>query len=765
MRKHVTGLALAVLVAATGCTDDIGHHRQALNDGGPPPPPDASMPIGDGGVMPGGGDINLNPPSFAFGDVRVLDFAGSTVNIQNTAGSTLTIFGMSLTGSSVFSQNSAPTPLTVGPGSSYSHGFGCQPLGVGTHVGAINISSSDPDESTVTLSLSCRGVKPDILVNPTSVPFGGVPVGGSSSAVRVTISNANNPTTSGLTVTSAAFVGANPTNFSKSGPCASGCNISPGGSSYIDVVFSPTAVGGRSATLRLSSNDVETPTTDVPLTGTGQQPNIALSQPTNGTLAFGDVNVGQTSSQQPVTVRNDGNLALSITGVSLLGANASSFAISNGQVPPPSFPISAGGQASWLVTCTPATAGAKSAVLRVASNDPDQPNTDVTLTCNGTQSALTVSPSPVSFGTHRVGAPLDSTSVMLQNTGGGSLTISALALTGDSEISIVTAPSLPLVLASGGTSNLTLGFLPTDSSTFSATLVITSSDPNSPTNLAISGTGEEATIEVTPGSPVDLGPVCVGLDTDTMFAIASVGTGPFEVSSLGASPAAFTIDMVSSTLPVTLDGTATLDFRLRTHPTGTGPLSGQVSIGTDLPTTPLVIDVSAVGIASGLAAAPASIDFGQVAVGEDSDARVLTVSNCAAGASVTITGVDLTGGDAIGFRIDSGPRPPPDEVVPRTESRSWDVVFQPARAGSHVAALTIATTGGDIVVPLSGSASGGDPDAGPGGDAGGGGDGGPGADGDNTYYACTLAGSRPPFTLILVALAGVLVARRRSRRR
>ncbi|HUH02143.1 MAG TPA: choice-of-anchor D domain-containing protein, partial [Kofleriaceae bacterium] len=239
-------------------------------------------------------------------------------------------------------------------------------------------------------------------------------------------------------------------------------------------------------------------------------------------------------------------------------------------------------------------------------------------------------------------------------------------------------------------------------------------------------------------------------DTDIPFTVASIGSGPFQVTGISATPAELTVDMISSALPATLAGTATLGFRLRIRPTAVGLLSGQVDIATDLPDSPLVVKVTAEGIAGGLAVSPPSIDFGPVVVGADSAARGLGLANCSAG-SVTITAVELTGSDAAGFRIETGPQPPPDELLESNQARQWSLVFQPARVGSHVAALTIAMSEGEIVVPLTGSATGGNPDAGS------------GAGGDNTYYACAVTGRRPWLTLGLVGLALLFASRRRRR--
>ncbi len=99
---------------------------------------------------------------------------------------------------------------------------------------------------------------------------------------------------------------------------------------------------------------------------------IAVEQPTgsaltdgSSTVAYGSVNVGSTLSKT-FTIRNTSSTsALSITGVTIDGTNASNFTVAT----PPASSIAASGSTTMVVQFNASTAGAKTAALHIASSD------------------------------------------------------------------------------------------------------------------------------------------------------------------------------------------------------------------------------------------------------------------------------------------------------------------------------------------------------------------------------------------------------------
>ncbi len=100
-------------------------------------------------------------------------------------------------------------------------------------------------------------------------------------------------------------------------------------------------------------------------------------------VSFGDQKVGTTSSDSTVHVTNAGDADLVLEAVSASDTtvgSAGEFAVgSNGCG---TDPVPAGG-CDITVTFSPASAGPKTGVLSISSNDPATPTTAVSLTGNG----------------------------------------------------------------------------------------------------------------------------------------------------------------------------------------------------------------------------------------------------------------------------------------------------------------------------------------------------------------------------------------------
>ena len=240
------------------------------------------------------------------------------------------------------------------------------------------------------------------LVNGGIVNFGNAAQNDGTVDKIVTIKNSGTGSSS-LTITSVTLSGTNPGDFSID---QTGLSSSLGASQSTTfvVTFAPTALGKRTATLTIRSNDSARPTFTATITGAGipsVQPAIAVTGPTNAVLAsstqtdFGSAVhaiTGNSSVVKTFHIKNTGNNdnTLDISSVTVTGTNASDFAVSTTDM---STSLASNTTTSFTVTFTPSATGIRRATLNIASNATNGTTFTTLLIANG------VGPASFSFNT------------------------------------------------------------------------------------------------------------------------------------------------------------------------------------------------------------------------------------------------------------------------------------------------------------------------------------------------------------------------------
>ena len=439
----------------------------------------------------------LAPTALAFGSVAVGQSVSKTFTVLSVGTQTLQTSNIQITGAqaAAFTSNDADW-YTLVPGISTTFTVTFKPTAVGAANAQIEVFSNDPAGKTV-LPLTGAGTgtttQPLLKVSPASVSFGSVAVGTTSAASTLQLSNTG---TAALSVTALTLTGTNAAEFVRSTPTLP-LQIAAGASASVSLTFKPAASGTRSASLTVASNN-PAGNVAVTLSGTGtvSQPQLKVSP---ASVTFGNIAVGATSPASTIQLNNTGTAALSITALTLAGTNAAEFVRSTPALP---LQLAAGASANISLTFKPAASGARSATLAVASNNPAG-NVAVTLTGTATvtQPALQVSPASVSFGNLAVGTTSAASTVQLNNTGTAALSVTALTMSGANAAEFtLSAPTLPLQIAAGASSSVSLKFKPAASGSRSASLTIASNNPSGNVAVTLSGTGAAAT---TSGYPND----------------------------------------------------------------------------------------------------------------------------------------------------------------------------------------------------------------------------------------------------------------------
>jgi hypothetical protein len=429
-----------------------------------------------------------------------------------------------------------------------------------------DIPSNDP---TVTVSVSGDGVLVpvgDILVQDSvpdildrQIPFGNVEVNPASPPTQtVTVTNNGNGNLTLGTVGSANPLAAP---FSLGTNTCSGAVLTPASSCSFQVRFAPTVTGLFSDTLDVPSDDPDQPSVEVGVSGEGVPTAVAdirVSDSVNPiddlNVPYGDVFVGS-SATQTVTVTNDdlGDLVIGTVG----GANslAAPFSIvtdtCSGQTLGPADVCSV------EIAFAPGAAQPFNDSFDIPSNDPDLPESPVTVQVGGTGAiapvadiTVTDSVSPnsdlqVPYGTVQVGSSTNQT-VTVTNDGTGNLVLGTVGAANPLAVPfrIVTNGCSGQTLVPAGTCTVVVAFAPVAAQFSSDSFSIPSNDPDEATvTVAVNGTGSPVGVpgisvsdSTSPGDDLNInyGRVRLGSNARQTFTVTNAGTAPLVIGNVGA---------------------------------------------------------------------------------------------------------------------------------------------------------------------------------------------------------------------------------------
>jgi hypothetical protein len=187
------------------------------------------------------GMVSLKPSSLTFATQLVKTTSPpQTATLTNTGSSDVTVNSIYTSGP--FGQtNNCPSTLPVGQSCKIQVTF--SPTQNGTANGTLTVNDNAAN-SPQTVALS--GVGTTLTFKPIGVNFGNQKVGTSSNPVSITFSNGG---ATALKVSSIALGGSNPGDFSQTNNCPR--SLPAGGKCTIQVTFTPTQKGARSADLQV----------------------------------------------------------------------------------------------------------------------------------------------------------------------------------------------------------------------------------------------------------------------------------------------------------------------------------------------------------------------------------------------------------------------------------------------------------------------------------------------------------------------------------
>ena len=459
--------------------------------------------------------LTATPDPVVFGEQGIQSTSAPVPVLIGDAGSApLNISNISVTGD--FAETNSCGGV-VQPGTTCPVNVTFAPTAVGTRTGTMTLTDTAAGSPHV-IPLTGYGTSGTATFSATSLNFGPVLVGTTSGNQSVTLTNSS---ATPLNISSIQAQG----DFTESNSCGSVLNA--GASCTISVSFSPVAVGLSVGSITITDSAIGSPHT-ITLTGTGAVPAANLSATS---LAFPSQGVGTTSPPEPVTLSNTGQVAMSITSVTITG----NFAQTNNC----GTTLAAGASCTVNVTFTPQQTGAESGTLEIADNAAGSPQI-VSLSGTGTISVtLTAQQTSV-----KVLEGADQAQFTLTaSVNGGPVTPVVL---GCENIAPATCSFNPATLSPGGSSTLTVGNLGQVNSmslNFSVTGTVAPSGSSSPPV----GSGE------TLGSST--GTVTATLPLTVEFEDFTISASPSKDSIQAGQTATYTVTLApvnGFNLPVSL---------------------------------------------------------------------------------------------------------------------------------------------------------------------------------------------------------------------
>jgi hypothetical protein len=409
--------------------------------------------------------------------------AAQAITLSNTGGAALTVSGITIGGTNAgdFSQtNTCGSSVAASASCTISVTF--KPTASGTRSASVSIADNatgSPQSVTLSGTGAAAGT-PTATLAPTALTFASQALNTASAAQSITLSNSS---ATALTISGVTITGADLGDFSQTNTC--GTSVPASKTCAISVTFKPTASGTRTASISVADNANGSPQTAA-LSGTG-----ASSTPTASlapaSLTFASQSLNTASSVQTITLSNTSAAALTITGVTITGANAGDFSQTNTC----GTSVAASGTCAISVTFKPTASGGRTASISVADNATGSPQT-ATLSGTGAASGTptaTLSPTSLTFPDGVITTSSTAQIIKLSNTSNTTLTVSGITFTGANAADFTETDNCGTSVAASANCTINVVFKAGASGARAAAISIADNATGSPQTANLSGNG------------------------------------------------------------------------------------------------------------------------------------------------------------------------------------------------------------------------------------------------------------------------------------
>lgn len=210
--------------------------------------------------------------------------------------------------------------------------------------------------------------QPTIVVYPEEIDFGNLESGQESRSEEIIIVNAGDGDLSILSPE--LFDGS--TRYSLSAP-EEEVVIPAGELLVLEVTYTPETYETNGSFVRIESNDELSPVIDVTVVGSGDAPVMTVAPEE---FDYGNISIG-CDNEERITIRNDGNLELTIDSVSQMVTQPNDIIMEFGSLPEPPWYLEPGEEVDFLVSYIPEDVGHDESLITITGNDPQTSEVEV----------------------------------------------------------------------------------------------------------------------------------------------------------------------------------------------------------------------------------------------------------------------------------------------------------------------------------------------------------------------------------------------------
>jgi hypothetical protein len=404
----------------------------------------------------------------------------------------------------------APIPA-VPAGGTLELAVACTPRSAASASAQLYLSSAAGTRLAAPIELTCTGANANVPVlsaSPSAIDVGAVELLDASARATVHLSNAG---TGMLRLLDVQIVdggtgAAANWKVTARGPCTAGippsCVLSSPDrpTTDLDLVFDPSAIAARNATLLIQYSDTDARSMSIPLRGQGRGATLQLVGGQT-VLDFGSLPLN-TAATLDIHVANRGTREL-VDAALMLSPSIAPFSATPG----PMFNVATTAPTKISVTCRATTEGTFTATLRLAADDVQGPPIELTLRCTGDRMMTVKASLPaLLLGEVRIDAPRE---IPFSVAAVGGMMISLSSATFQPQVpGLVVLEGFPATT----TADFHLAVTPVTEGNLATHLSIAPA-PGSGLPLQIAITGTAVTADYSVPSEVSLGTFCIGQPT------------------------------------------------------------------------------------------------------------------------------------------------------------------------------------------------------------------------------------------------------------